>query len=94
MLTMTTQQTQQQAIAVQAQEKMRRIGSRLLADRKAYYDITSPSSHKHSTASRLEGRDLLTLLVKANMGADVLDDQRLSDEDVIARMPTSALVHA
>ena len=33
----------------------------------------------------LQGRDLLTLLVKANMEKDVPNNQRLSDEEVLAR---------
>ena len=31
------------------------------------------------------GRDLLTLLLKANMATDIPESQRLSDEDVLAR---------
>jgi hypothetical protein len=31
------------------------------------------------------GRDLLSLLVKANMAVDVPEDQRLSDEDMLGR---------
>ena len=33
----------------------------------------------------LRSRDLLTLLIKANMATDIPDSQRLSDEDVLAR---------
>ena len=33
----------------------------------------------------LQSRDLLTLLIKANMATDIPDSQRLSDEDVLAR---------
>ena len=33
----------------------------------------------------LTDRDLLTLLIKANMATDIPDSQRLSDEDVLAR---------
>jgi hypothetical protein len=35
--------------------------------------------------SSIQGRDLLTLLVKANMVSDIPGNQRLSDEDVLAR---------
>ena len=34
----------------------------------------------------MEGRDVLTLLLKANMATDIPDNQRLSYEDVLARM--------
>ncbi|CAK5277071.1 unnamed protein product [Mycena citricolor] len=36
-------------------------------------------------------RDLLSILVKANMSADVPDSQRLSDSEVIAQIPTFLL---
>jgi len=36
----------------------------------------------------LQGRDLLSLLVKANMATDIPESQRLSDKDVIAQVPT------
>ncbi|CAK5276988.1 unnamed protein product [Mycena citricolor] len=37
------------------------------------------------------GRDLLSILVKANMSADIQDSQRLSDDEVIAQIPTFLL---
>ena len=40
----------------------------------------------------LQGRDLLSLLIKANMATDIPDNQRLSDEDVLARTFFSLLV--
>ncbi|KAI9059128.1 cytochrome P450 [Trametes sanguinea] len=39
----------------------------------------------------LQGRDLLTLLIRANMAKDVPDNQRLSDEDVVGQIPTFLL---
>lgn len=42
--------------------------------------------------NRARGRDLLSLLVKANMATDVLESQRLSDKDVIARASPIACV--
>ena len=33
----------------------------------------------------LHGRDLLSLLIKANMATDIPESQRLPDEDVLAR---------
>ena len=35
------------------------------------------------------GRDLLTLLLKANMATDIPESQQLSDEDVLARTSPS-----
>ncbi|CAK5277011.1 unnamed protein product [Mycena citricolor] len=37
------------------------------------------------------GRDLLSILVKANMSADIQDSQRLSDDEVISQIPTFLL---
>ncbi|CAK5276985.1 unnamed protein product [Mycena citricolor] len=37
------------------------------------------------------GRDLLSVLVKANMSANLQDSQRLSDDEVIAQIPTFLL---
>ena len=32
-----------------------------------------------------QGRDLLSLLIKANMATDIPDSARMSDEDILAR---------
>lgn len=53
------------------------MGKQLIADAKS--DVLS----NEKTGSGLEGRDLLTLLVKANMGES--PTRRLSDDDVLAR---------
>ncbi|KAJ7731078.1 cytochrome P450 [Mycena metata] len=57
-----------------SQAVMRRIGQRLLRD----------SNSVDSVASR----DLLSLLVHANTTEDIPEAQRLSDEDVLAQVPT------
>ncbi|OSD00673.1 cytochrome P450 [Trametes coccinea BRFM310] len=68
-----------------ARAAMARIGSELIAQKKA--EILRESSEKNGSVGRqsLQGRDLLTLLIKANMATDIPDSQRLSDEDVLAR---------
>jgi hypothetical protein len=58
---------------------MRRIGQQLLQDSRQ--NIAEGKS-ADSTALR----DLLSLLVRANMAKDISDTQRLSEEDVLARM--------
>ncbi|KAK2460648.1 hypothetical protein APHAL10511_007118 [Amanita phalloides] len=35
-----------------------------------------------------KGRDLLSLLVRANVTTDLPDDQRMNDDDVVAQVPT------
>jgi hypothetical protein len=44
--------------------------------------------------SSLQGRDLLSLLVRANMATDIPESQRITDEDVLARMPPFAMLRA
>lgn len=54
------------------------IGNQLLEDAK-----TAVAAADEKTGSGIDGRDLLTLLVKANMGESAT--RRLSDADVLAR---------
>ncbi|CCM04145.1 uncharacterized protein FIBRA_06307 [Fibroporia radiculosa] len=65
-----------------AQGIMRRIGTRLVAESKA----TIANARKGEKGVRLDGRDLLTLLIKANMS--LAAHQQLCDEDVIAQIVT------
>ncbi|KAI0643925.1 cytochrome P450 [Trametes meyenii] len=73
----------------EAQQAMRRIGSQLIAEKKAAI-LQESSTKKGAEIGRqsVQGRDLLTLLIKANMATDIPDSQRLSDEDVLAQVPT------
>lgn len=70
-----------------AQSTMSRIGRQLLADAKAAvmssYGVEEGGLIEKSS---LQGRDLLSLLVRANMATDIPESQRISDEDVLARM--------
>lgn len=59
-----------------------RIGHQLLSDSKT----TVTKSEKGAKTSDVRGRDLLSLLVKANTSPNLLDSQKMSDEDVLARM--------
>ena len=54
---------------------MARIGNQLLQESKA--SLEGPNKQT--------SRDLLSLLVRSNMATDLSEDQRLSDEDVLAR---------
>lgn len=42
--------------------------------------------------STLKGRDILTLLLRANMATDIPDHQRMSDEEVVSRKVFSRYV--
>ncbi|PSS34177.1 hypothetical protein PHLCEN_2v1794 [Hermanssonia centrifuga] len=67
---------------------MRRIGLQLIAEKKAA--ILADSREKSSAAKDgverkdVHGRDLLTLLIKANMASDIPESQRLTDDEVLA----------
>jgi hypothetical protein len=63
---------------------MERIGKGLLTKAKAA--VLSGATEKRGIEKSItQGRDLLTLLVKANMATDIPENQRLSDNDVLAR---------
>ena len=66
---------------------MRKIGMQLIAEKKAAI-LAEQSAEKYAGVERKDrssARDLLTLLLKANMATDIPDNQRLSDEDFQAR---------
>ncbi|KAH0835841.1 cytochrome P450 [Lanmaoa asiatica] len=70
-----------------AQNTTRRIGEELLSDAKAVARANATEKGDIEKNS-LRGRDLLSLLVKANIATDIPESQRLSDEDVLAQVPT------
>ncbi|KAF7341712.1 hypothetical protein MSAN_02069600 [Mycena sanguinolenta] len=69
-------------VILAAQTTMKRIGRELLADSKREI------AEQGTFAGTGRARDLLSLLVKANTEKDLPANQRLSDEDVIAQVPT------
>ena len=70
---------------------MRRIGMQLIQEKKeAIIHERAEKNEQGKSFDRIErrdlqSRDLLTLLIKANMASDIPESQRLSDEDVLAR---------
>ncbi|KZT74142.1 cytochrome P450 [Daedalea quercina L-15889] len=73
-----------------AQRVARRIGMHLIAEKKAAILRAAAESggEKEISGKSLHDRDLLTLLIKANMSTDIPESQRLSDEDMLAQVPT------
>ncbi|KAF9534060.1 cytochrome P450 [Crepidotus variabilis] len=67
-----------------ARNTMARIGEKLLSDSRAALS-SDASKMDHSGSKR---RDLLSLLMKANSGTDLAPSQTMSDEDVLAQVPT------
>lgn len=77
----------------QAKATMNRIGTQLIAEKKAAIAREASEKKSHGGGGQsLQGRDLLTLLIKANMATDIPDSQRLSDADVLSR--TSSIYYA
>ncbi|KAI0328399.1 cytochrome P450 [Cubamyces sp. BRFM 1775] len=71
---------------------MKRVGLQLVAERKAAILREASEKRKDGVERKdLKGRDLLTLLIKANMANDIPESQRLSDEDVFGQIPTFLL---
>ncbi|KAJ6586472.1 cytochrome P450 [Mycena vulgaris] len=68
-------------IIAESQATMMRIGRQLLADSKR--DIAESGTFETGRS-----RDLLSLLVRANTSKEIPISQRLSDEDVLAQVPT------
>jgi hypothetical protein len=64
---------------------MRRIGMQLIAEKKAAILAESREKGRGIERKDLRERDLLTLLIKANMASDIPESQRLSDDEVLAR---------
>ncbi|KAJ7100379.1 cytochrome P450 [Mycena epipterygia] len=64
-----------------AQATMWRIGQRLFHDSRQKIE-------EGSGADNAASRDLLSLLVRANMSKDISEAQQLSEEDVVAQVPT------
>jgi cytochrome P450 len=66
---------------------MTRIGSQLLKSSKAlltHTEVSSPSDQGQDVL----GRDLLSLLVKANTATDLKEGQTMTDEEVLAQIAT------
>lgn len=73
-----------------ASETMARVGNQLLTDSKAALRTENDKFEKSSWKSR----DLLSLLLRANMATDIPTSQRMEDEDVIARKYFEARYYA
>ena len=79
------QPTKQSRRIARAQRVSRRIGLQLIQEKKDALKAQANAEKRGIKREDLQGRDLLSLLIKANMATDVPDSQRLSDFDVLAR---------
>lgn len=69
-----------------AKSVMRRIGSQLITEKKAQI-LNSNTSGEVEKAS-IQDRDLLSLLIRANMAKDLPESQQLSDEEILGQIAT------
>ncbi|KAG9050203.1 hypothetical protein FS837_007101 [Tulasnella sp. UAMH 9824] len=67
-------------VAARSKAVMHRVGQKLVQDKRSALAATAGIEGGENT---LKGRDLLSVLIKANMEADVKDSERLSDEEFI-----------
>lgn len=84
---------------------MLRIGLQMIKDRRSTilgHDTNGASTsvtngldaeHDAETDFDMKGKDLLTLLVKANMDTELSDSNRMKDEDVLARKNYQSLLY-
>jgi hypothetical protein len=71
---------------------MQSLGQGLISQRKAEVLANTESNAEGGVEKRsFEGRDLLSLLIKANMATDLPDNARMSDEEILARESESEL---
>jgi hypothetical protein len=71
----------------------RSIGQNMISQKKAEILSSSETDSKGRVEKKnIQGRDLLSLLMKANMATDIPDHARMTDEDIQARK--SSLGHS
>ena len=64
---------------------MQRIGRSLIAEKKAAIRADIAQKGRGMERKDVTDRDLLTLIIKANMATDIPESQRLTDDEVLAR---------
>ncbi|KAH9965553.1 cytochrome P450 [Lactifluus volemus] len=72
--------------------EMRHIGSQLIEERKAAV-LAERSASGSSVVEKqdVQGHDLLSLLVKSNIAADIPESMRMSDSEILSQVPTFLL---
>ena len=63
---------------------MREIGKQLIAEKKQA--ILANQKDGVVEKKSLQGKDILSLLIRANMATDLPETSRMDEEDVLARM--------
>ncbi|KAN0109578.1 cytochrome P450 [Russula decolorans] len=71
---------------------IRSIGQNVISQKKAEILSSSEIDSKGRVEKKnIQGRDLLSLLMRANMATDIPDHARMTDEDIQAQVPTFLL---
>lgn len=69
------------------------VGYQLIKQMKA--DVYASSVNRSAIEKKdIQGKSLLSLLVRANMASDIPESQRLSDEEILAQCPTFMIAGA
>ncbi|KAA1468825.1 cytochrome P450 [Dentipellis sp. KUC8613] len=79
--------TASQRERARAMTTMRRIGNGLIAQKKAAV-LAEHRDAKTVGKEHVQGRDLLSLLIRANMATDLPESYRMEDKDVLSQVPT------
>ncbi|KAH9980692.1 cytochrome P450 [Russula compacta] len=73
-------------------QAIRRIGSQLIHDKKTSVLAGRDSNESDVVAKQdVQGHDLLSLLIKSNIAADMPESMRMSDSEILAQIPTFLL---
>ena len=81
-MTTVPQPTERSREVAKSLHVIRRVGTKMIADKKAaVLNNASGGVEKKD----VEGRDLLSLLIKSNMATDIPDSARMNDEEILSR---------
>ncbi|VDB88768.1 unnamed protein product [Peniophora sp. CBMAI 1063] len=69
-----------------ARAVLNRVGGKLIDERKRL--VLGDVVHEKVTRDDVQGKDVLSILVRANLATDLPDANRLSDADMLAQIPT------
>ncbi|KAG8902487.1 hypothetical protein FRC00_005950 [Tulasnella sp. 408] len=81
--------TERERVAARSKAILDRFGTRIVRDKRAAIEAISGSKGGVEKKT-VEGLDLLSVLIKANMATDVKESERMSDEEVMGRHETTA----
>lgn len=63
-----------------------RIGKKLIGEKKAA--VLSERSNGMVEKEDIQGHDLLSLLIRSNLAADMPESMRMTDDEILAQVPT------